>query len=126
MVHLIGMAGIRPNGAMRGLAILLFACFSALACTTGCGKDRTQDIMGRWNWGGYSVHFESDGTWGASDRKLPNFEKFAGSWNLSGDELSIGFSGASPPGDSDATFTLSGDGRKLVAKTGAAGTMVKL
>ncbi len=112
------------RGTFLRHCLALLACFVASVLTIGC-KDRKQEVPGTWDWDNLTVQFEGDGTWGAVERKRPTFEKFGGTWTISGDDVHLGFAGAALPSGNDAEFTLSDDGRRLVATTGASGTMTK-
>ncbi len=83
-------------------------------------------MPGTWAWGQYTVHFDDDKTWSATDARLPDYQRMGGTWKISGDSLSLDYVGAAPVGvGGDATFTLSDDGRCLVARSGSAGPMRK-
>ena len=126
IVHLMQMVVNRVadrNSVLRQYFVLC-ACFFASLLTTGC-KNRTNDVVGIWEWGKYTVHFDADQTWGALDKKSPTVEKLGGSWSVSGNDVSLGYVGGGNPLGKDAVFTISDDGQQLVASTGSTGVMVK-
>lgn len=103
---------------------MAFLCLVSGLLISGC-KDRKDDVCGIWNWGDLVIHFDGDQTWGATDKAHPNMERFAGTWTLSGDQVSMEYIGAAPANSGDAEFTLSQDGRHMNADTGSASSMTK-
>lgn len=126
IVHLSDMSAERKftRGEVLRQSLLFCACFLGSLLTTGC-KDRSKEVPGVWDWGGYTVHFDTDDTWGASDKKHPGYERLGGTWSISGDDVSLGFSGTPPPGTGTSVFTLSEDGKHMEAVSGNTGTMIK-
>jgi len=93
-------------------------------CASGC-KDRTEEVAGNWDWGNYTIHMDPDQTWDAVDKRNTGFEKMGGSWSISGDDVSLSYSGGGDPNGFGSEFTLSPDGHQLAASSAAVGAMVK-
>jgi len=91
---------------------------------TGC-KDRREEVCGIWDWGTYTVHFDTDDSWGATDKQHSSFEKMGGTWSLDGDNLILTYAGSADPEAPESVFILSKDGAHLDAETAAVGTMTK-
>jgi hypothetical protein len=101
-----------------------FICLLGILAIGGC-KDRTQDVVGVWDWGTYAVHFDADKSWSATDKLRPTYEKMAGEWSVSGDKVKLTYSGSDPISAQGSVFILTEDGLTLNADVGAMGTMKK-
>jgi hypothetical protein len=91
----------------------------------GCGKDHSQDVVGVWDWGTFAVHFDSDHSWGATDKQHAAYEKMGGSWSLEGDRLKMTYAGSAAPSPDGSVFIVSDDGTSMEADIAAVGTMKK-
>ena len=109
---------------VRGLGLVV-GCGLLWLSVVGCGKDHSQDVVGVWEWGTFAVHFDSDHSWGATDKKHAAYEKMGGSWSLEGDHLKMSYAGAAAPSPEASVFVVSEDGTSMEAEIAAVGTMKK-
>ena len=108
---------LKRVGLCATVALLAFG-------VTGC-KDRAEEVSGSWDWGNYTIHMDPDQTWDAVDKRFSGFEKMGGTWSISGDDVSLSYSGGGDQSGFGSEFTLSTDGHKLEAASAAVGAMTK-
>jgi len=104
--------------------LMICGCAFVVFGAAGC-KDHSQDVAGVWDWGAYAVHFDFDKSWGATDKLRPTFEKMGGNWEVSGNKLTMHYTGTAAPSADGSVFVISDDGITMDAETGATGTMNK-
>jgi hypothetical protein len=117
------MTNHRLPSLVRRFSLLLVLIFIG-AFVSGC-KDRSDEVIGGWDWGKYTVQMDGDMTWAAVE-KGHNTYHLGGTWSMSGDEVMLTYTTVNAPDTMGSIFTLSQDAKQLAIKSGAADGMTKL